>query len=163
MRILFDFIKDAMRKIDGYWIESAGHPIVIKGKFTPQQSIAIYSEDRGTKFEARVPVLIYGFYDFPVSYAYSTFGIDAPDELTIQVNAENLIKKAGEIPVIGTLLWVEQSDWLVINRAWIYNRFVGKYRLEFTCQRYHESVTTGKNGVYMQTQSGHTMELDDEE
>ena len=108
-------------------------------------------------------MVLYGFYDYPTTSSHTTFGIDAPDELEIQFNAEILCQKLGKFPAIGTLLWIEESKWLVINRAWIYNRFIGKYRIQLVCQRYHESITTGKNGIHMQTSSGHQILGEDEE
>ena len=164
MRAIFNFVKDALRKIDGYWIENAGHPITVKGVFksTGTGLDPLYREDREKTFETITPTLIYGFYNYPKTSVYSLFGIDAPDELTIQLNAGILCNKLGKIPEIGTLLNIEEADWIVINRGWIYNRFIGKYRIELTCQGYQESTTLGKNGISIQTSSKHTI-LDDEE
>lgn len=163
MRAIFDFLKDALRRIDGYWIESAGHPVTVKGVFRPDpnaQKDAIYREDRGKVFEKCVPVTLYGFYDYPSSSQCSMFGIDAPDELEVQVNAEIVSEKLGRVLEIGTLLSIESSDWLVINRSWIYNRFIGRYRLELACQRYQESVTTGP--IHMKTAKGNTIEVNND-
>jgi hypothetical protein len=150
MRIIFDFIKNVLRKVDGYWIESAGHPVTIKGYCKRDKTVEkLYLE--GTVFVAIPPVLIYAFYDYPKQQQLNTFGIDEPDEIGIQVNAKVAYSKLGLIPPIGTLLLVEDSDWLVVNRNYIYNRFIGKYRLNLTCRRYQESVTAGKNSIYMQS------------
>jgi hypothetical protein len=148
MRKFFDLIKTAAKAIDGFWIENAGHPIVVSGVFRPTNNNIdnIYCEDRDKIFES-MHVTIYGFYDYPTTSYCTTFGIDALNDLEVQLNAELLLKKLGKFPEIGTLLYIEQSNWLVINRSWVYNRFIGKYRISLICQRYQESVTTGKNGI----------------
>lgn len=147
MRAVFDFIKDTLRKIDGYWIESAGHPIVVKGVFKRDEAVEkLYREDRGTVFDTLPHVTFHGFYDYPTLPSLTCFGIDAPDEMEVQVNYDIVTSRLGKVPEIGTLLTIEQSDWMVINRSYIYNRFIGKYRLALLCARYQESVTTG-NGT----------------
>ena len=164
MRAIFDFIKNTLKKIDGYWIENAGHPIIVKGVLKPiSTKDPLYHDGRGEFVQIYPQVLIYGFYDYPKMRSIQMFGIDAPDELDVQFNAEILCAKLGKMPEIGTLLSLEQSDWIVINRTWVYNRFIGKYRIELECQRYQESITTaGKNGIHIKSSSGHHMELDEE-
>lgn len=157
MREIFNFLKDTLRKLDGYWIENAGHPIIVKGVFKANfDDKILYQEE----FEPCTPVLLYGFYDYPSEKQYSVFGIDAHDELELQVNAENLLRKMRKPIAIGTLLIIENDNWIVINRGWIYNRFIGKWRMNITCQRYQESVTT--EGIHIKTQSDHQAVMDEE-
>lgn len=151
MRVIFDFIKYVCRKIDGYWIESAGHPIIVKGVFTVREKDEVYF-GRLTNLSP-INIIIYGFYDYPTESQFSIFGIDSPEEMVVQINPETISEKL--VPAIGTLLNIESCDWLVVNRAYVHNRFIGKYRLALQCQRYQESVTTG---IHMKTSSGHTTE-----
>jgi hypothetical protein len=146
MRAIFDFIKDICIKIDGYWIESAGHPIIVKGVFTVREKDEIYF-GRWANLST-INITIYGFYDYPTESQFSIFGIDSPEEMVVQINPEIVSEKLDGIPPIGTLLNIEGCDWLVVNRGYTHNRFIGKYRLSLQCQRYVESVTTGKNGIH---------------
>lgn len=144
MRAIFNFIKDVCRAADGIWIESAGHPITVKGIFRRKKDDnELYIEDAGEFIQLYPEVLIYGFYDYPQLQQTSVFGIDAPDELEVQVNIAIVSDRLGGTPEIGTLLSIEDGDWIVINRSYIYNRFVGKYRLALNCARFQRSVTTG--------------------
>jgi hypothetical protein len=164
MRQLFDVVKGAIKKLDGYWIENAGHPIVIYGAIeidkAGEGAEKIYIEDK-YKFKNiySQPILIYGIYEYPSTPAMRAFGIDEPDELNIEVNCETLLEKLKMLPKIGTLLKVEEADWIVIGRNWVYNKFIGKKRLNLTCQRYQESTTSG---IHMKTVSGHTIEMNNE-
>lgn len=151
MRMIFDLLKNVARKLDGYWIDSAGHPIVIKGYFKARQTDGVYLGN-WVDFEAITPTLIYGFYDYPGASQVSMFGIDAPDEMEVEINTESVFYKLGLIIPIGTRMTIEDGEWIVINRRYVYNRFIGKYRLALTCVRYQESVTTGNNGVHVVTE-----------
>jgi hypothetical protein len=155
MRAIFDFIKDVCRKIDGYWIENAGHPILVKGVFTAREKDELHI-GKWADFSP-INAIIYGFYDYPAESQFSIFGIDSPEEMVVQINTEMASANMNGIPAIGTLLNIENCNWIVVNRGYVHNRFIGKYRLSLQCERYQESVTpTGKNGV-------HCSKIEDEE
>jgi len=145
MRAIFNFLKDVCRAVDGLWIESAGHPIIVKGIMHRKKpdTNALYIEDQRELTKIYPEVTIYGFYNYPQMQYFQMFGIDSPDELEVQVNNEIVTEKLSGLPVIGALLEIESDDWIVINRSYIYNRFVGKYRLALVCQRFQRSITTG--------------------
>lgn len=149
MRAIFDTIKGLLRKADGFWIDNAGFPIVVTGVLKPDTKVErLYLEDGCKVFNSQTPILLYGFYDYPSEGNYmNMFGIDAPDEMEIEFNEENVLKKLGMLPEIATVLRIEDATWTVIQRKRIYNRFIGRYRLSLTVTRYQESVTTGEGKV----------------
>ncbi len=145
MRVVFDVIKGLARKADGFWIDNAGFPIVVTGVLRKDPNVErLYLEESSKVFQSQEPVLLYGFYDYPDDKALNMFGIDSPEEMEIEVNEENVLKKLGKVPEIGTVLYIEDLNWTVIQRTRIYNRFIGRYRLKLTVMRYQEAYTTGE-------------------
>lgn len=149
MRKIIDLVKTSLKKIDGYWIESSGHPIIIYGEIQRQNENKdkFYFEDsEKITITYTEPILIYGIYEYPSrSGEYRIFGIDASDELSIEVNYDILLQKLKRMPKAGMLLKIEDENWIVVDCNWIYNKFIGKKRLQLICSRYAESVTSGVN------------------
>lgn len=143
MRKIVNLIKTSLKKLDGQWIESAGHPIFILGVIEYETTDPLYLEKVTHKHIYGSPILVYGIYEYSPTNAMTAFGIDEPDELNIEVNYDILIEKLKMLPKIGTLLKVEEENWVVANYNWVYDKFIGKKRLNLTCRRYQESATCG--------------------
>lgn len=139
MRAIFNFIKEAGIALDGLWINKGGHEITVIGTHRRQDP----------KF--------YAFYDMPKTSQCSYFGIDAPDEMEVQINRDVFLKNQDSFKLAGKLK-IEEGTWIITNKHWIYNRFLGKYRVGLICQEYHESMTTGIDPCYCDNTI-----LDDEE
>lgn len=126
MRAIFNFVKEAGITLDGLWIESGGHKITV------------------IDTQRREDPTFYAFYNMPKIGQCNIFGIDAPDEMEVEINRDVFLNNQDLFKLTGKLK-IEDGTWIITNRNWIYNRFLGKYRIGLMCQAYHESVTTGIN------------------
>lgn len=131
MRKIFDFIKEAIITLDDLWINNAGHEIKIT-EIPPIEGCNI---------------TIYGFYDIP-KIGNNNFGIDAPDKIEVQISMDTYLKHK-DIIKLGSKLKIEGAQWKIVHTTWIFNRFLGKYRLELVCSMFLEHKSPSENGVHM--------------
>lgn len=138
LRHIVDWVKDGAICLDGCFLDAVGHPVVFTGS-------VLERKDYTTNKERRYAMtMAYGTYELPTNTTQQIFGID------IEFNIQSLNRKLGRMPAIAEILFFEDSNWVIINKAYKHDRYLGKYRLILHCAMYHESTTNGetvcKNG-----------------
>ncbi len=140
MRKIFDFLKAAYVEVDRFWVNSAGWPVQVVGNVVSKESTnEIYVEDvpkQITYFGA--PTTIYGFYEKSTNSEFNAFGIDAPDEVYIELNLSEWESRpfSGK----GLLLSIEGEGYIVVNLKIDHDSFFGKSRVGLICQRFQDPV-----------------------
>ena len=139
MRKIVNWLKDAIKIADSLWIRSAGHEVRIFGN-------------------PRVPegTIFYGFYDWPKRSRF-LFGIDSPNEITVQVERTVLANVVGDL--VGKKVEIEDTTWQIVDYYFIRNSFLGKYRIALVCERFQK---VEKDGIQFKCPHGHHMEIKDE-
>jgi hypothetical protein len=131
-------------------IHQGGTPMEYYEVFIQFQTMdKLYLEDRG-KIWSNYPICLYGYYDpIPSQNMMGTFGIDAPDELMFQFNYQDVLKRIGHLPKIGSRIYTphKREHWVIIQRAVEEFKLWGQLRLQLMCQRFQESITTGEGRV----------------
>lgn len=109
----------------------------------------IYLEARNKLFSAH-PVQLWCNYE-PLSSqnVLNQFGIDAPDEISFELNYRSVLKSIGHPPKIGSRLFTPhlQENWVIIQRNLNEFKMWGALRLELVCQKFQEDVVTGDGKV----------------
>jgi hypothetical protein len=86
-----------------------------------------------------------GFYEVPFNPDSNSFGLDAPDQMEIELGFRMTLKKIGSLPAIGDLIYLpqHQSNWKITAKRQNDDAFRGLNRLILTVARYQESTTNG--------------------
>lgn len=136
---------------DSQLIEIAGSPIFYYEVFIQTHNTLdrLYREDRGKIFSNN-PIQLKGYYEpIPSQNFLNQFGVDAPDELKIQFNYNDVLKAIGHPPKVGSRIFtpLKSENWVVIQRNagdfFLYDQL----RLTLIVQRFQESVSTGEGRV----------------
>jgi hypothetical protein len=136
---------------DSQLIDIAGSPIFYYEVFIQTHNTLdrLYREDRGKIFSNN-PIQLKGYYEpIPSQNFINQFGIDAPDELKIQFNYNDVLKAIGHPPKVGSRIFtpLKSENWVVIQRNagdfFLYDQL----RLTLIVQRFQESVSTGEGRV----------------
>ena len=115
----------------------------------PEMIDPIYLEARNKLFSNN-PVQLWCTYE-PISSqnVLNQFGIDAPDEMTFELNYRSVLKNLGHPPKIGSRIFTPhlQENWVVVQRNLSEFKMWGVLRIELICQRFQEDVVTGDGKV----------------
>jgi hypothetical protein len=142
-----DFFRGVARFIDEKFVHYAGRPLVhyrlLPVSVKHDADGLYYPESTEKKWENK-PTFLRGFYEIPVSTATGQFGIDAPDEMLVELGFNDTVKALGKVPGIGDLfLDCNHDKWIVVQRSRKDDMVRGQNRLILTVCRFQESVTTG--------------------
>jgi len=112
-----------------------------------------YHEARG-KVWSQHPTELFGMYE-PIASLndLGSFGIDSPDEIVFELNYKAVLDALGHPPVIGSRIFTPhlREHWeLVQNSTGDYKNW-NVLRLQMTCKRFQESLTTGEGRVTQTT------------
>lgn len=143
---LFDLLRSVLCAIDDFFVQSTGRIVFHYSRLSGRPSSdQVYTEDRLQSFSS-TSTKLRGFYSIPLSSAITTFGIDTPDEMQLQLGFNSTVKKIGMIPQIGDLM-VDHANghWVITDRARKDDMFRGTNRLVLTLSRFQESATTEVN------------------
>ncbi len=136
---------------DSQLINISGSPVFYYEVFIQTHNTLdrLYREDRGKIFSNN-PIQLTGYYEpIPSQNYMNQFGIDAPDELKIQFNYNDVLNAIGHPPKVGSRLRtvVKDENWVIIQRNagdfFLYDQL----RLTLIVQRFQESTTTGEGRV----------------
>lgn len=152
-------LRKIKRWLDGLFIWLFGRRVLIQNVIIKdKKKDALYHEDREKEWES--PVELYSLYTLPdISEYQNMFGIDAPDEIALELNYADTIKRLGKIPTIGSKIITLDNgkrEWLIIQRNIQDHRIWGSGRLVLVLQMYCESVTTGKVEAHSSLESSTT-------
>lgn len=115
----------------------------------PEMIDPIYLEARNKLFSNN-PIQLWCTYE-PISSqnVLNQFGIDAPDEMTFELNYRSVLKNLGHPPKIGSRIFTPhlQENWVVVQRNLSEFKMWGVLRIELICQRFQEDVVTGDGKV----------------
>ena len=115
----------------------------------PDMIDPIYLEARNKLFSNN-PIQLWCTYE-PMSsqYVLNQFGIDAPDEVTFELNYRSVLRNLGHPPKIGSRIFTPhlQENWVVVQRNLSEFKMWGVLRIELLCQRFQEDVVTGDGKV----------------
>lgn len=120
MTNLGDLIRPVVRWLDGLYIKAFGR--------------RVHDIKQGFGFR--------GLFELPYSTGYQTFGIDSPDEIAIECSEQDVLKRYGRYPEIGSIFWVEGQKFQLVCRHRTDSRLLGTGRLVLTAAMYAESVTS---------------------
>lgn len=141
---------DLFNQWDEEAIERGGSPIFYyEVLIQPQTVDPLYLEDRGKLFSNN-PIQLWANYDpLPTQNYMNAFGIDAPDEVRLELNYRSVLKKIGHPPKIGSRIFTPhlRENWVIMQRNATEYKMWGVLRLELICSRFQESVTTGEGQV----------------
>jgi hypothetical protein len=139
-----------LNSFDAEAIQIGGSPIWYFELFIQPQTIdPLYREDRGKMWSVN-PVQLYGLYDPVASQNFQNmFGVDSPDEISIQFNYRQLLKTIGHPPKIGSRLLTPQKNenWVIVQRNVGEFFMWGELRMTIIAQRFQESITTGEGRI----------------
>lgn len=131
-------------------IQRGGSPIYYyEVIIRPEMIDPIYLEARNKLFSNN-PIQLWCTYDpIPSQNVLNQFGIDAPDEITFELNYRSVLKNLGHPPKIGSRLFTPhlQENWVVVQRNLNEFKMWGVLRIELICQRFQEDVVTGDGKV----------------
>jgi hypothetical protein len=131
-------------------IQRGGSPIYYyEVIIRPEMIDPIYLEARNKLFSNN-PIQLWCTYDpIPSQNVLNQFGIDAPDEMTFELNYRSVLKNLGHPPKIGSRLFTPhlQENWVVVQRNLNEFKMWGVLRIELICQRFQEDVVTGDGKV----------------
>jgi len=131
-------------------IQRGGSPIYYyEVIIRPEMIDPIYLEARNKLFSNN-PIQLWCTYDpIPSQNLLNQFGIDAPDEITFELNYRSVLKNLGHPPKIGSRLFTPhlQENWVVVQRNLNEFKMWGVLRIELICQRFQEDVVTGDGKV----------------
>lgn len=141
---------DLFNNWDQESIKRGGSPIFYyEVIIQPDMIDPIYLEARSKLFSNN-PVELWCNYD-PLSSQNSLnqFGIDAPDEMSFELNYRSVLKSIGHPPKIGSRLFTPhlKENWVIIQRNLNEFKMWGVLRIELICQRFQEDVVTGEGKV----------------
>jgi hypothetical protein len=115
----------------------------------PDMIDPIYLEARNKLFSNN-PIQLWCTYE-PMSSqnVLNQFGIDAPDEVTFELNYRSVLRSLGHPPKIGSRIFTPhlQENWVVVQRNLSEFKMWGVLRIELLCQRFQEDVVTGDGKV----------------
>jgi len=131
-------------------IQRGGSPIYYyEVIIRPEMIDPIYLEARNKLFSNN-PIQLWCNYE-PISSqnVLNQFGIDAPDEMTFELNYRSVLKNLGHPPKIGSRLFTPhlQENWVIVQRNLNEFKMWGVLRIELICQRFQEDVVTGDGKV----------------
>jgi len=115
----------------------------------PNMIDPIYLEARNKLFSS-CPVELWCNYDPLASQnSLNQFGIDAPDEMSFELNYKSVLKAVGHPPKIGSRLFTPhlRENWVIVQRNLNEFKMWGVFRIELICQRFQEDVVTGEGKV----------------
>jgi len=131
-------------------IQRGGSPIYYyEVIIRPEMIDPIYLEARNKLFSNN-PIQLWCNYE-PISSqnVLNQFGIDAPDEMTFELNYRSVLQNLGHPPKIGSRLFTPhlQENWVIVQRNLNEFKMWGVLRIELICQRFQEDVVTGDGKV----------------
>lgn len=109
----------------------------------------LYLEARDKLFST-IPIQLYGYYEPVPSQNYQmAFGIDSPEEVIFECNKETVWQAIGHPPKLGSRLFCphKNDNWIVIQKNTGEWKMWGELRIQFLCQKFQESITTGEGRV----------------
>lgn len=131
-------------------IRQGGSPILYYELIISPQTIdKQYLESRGKIFN-QFPIQLYCTYDPKYSQnLLNPFGIDSPDEISIEFNAQDMLTKIGHPPKIGSILKTPHLNefWEIIQRNTGEYKLWGVLRYTIIAKRFQESTTTGEGAI----------------
>lgn len=140
-----------INSFDSQLIEIAGSPIFYYEVFIQTHNTldTLYREDRGKIFSNN-PIQLRGYYEpIPSQNFMNQFGIDAPDEIQIMFNYNDVLRAIGHPPKVGSRIFtpMKSENWVVIQRNAGDFFLWDQLRLILIVQRFQESVTTGEGRI----------------
>lgn len=127
-----------------------GSPIFYHEVIIGQNMIdPLYNEARNKLFSNH-PVQLWCTYEpIPSQNMLNNFGIDAPDEITFELNYRAVLRAVGHPPKIGSRLFTPhlRENWEIIQRNLGEFKLWGALRLELICRRFQENLVTGDGKV----------------
>jgi len=152
-----------LNSFDSQLIDIAGSPIFYYEVFIQTNNTVdlLYREDRGKIFSNN-PIQLKGYYEpIPSQNFLNQFGIDAPDEMQIMLNYNDVLKAIGHPPKVGSRIFtpMKSENWVVIQRNAGDFFLWDQLRLILIVQRFQESTTTGEGRVSQATVQFNTSNL----
>jgi hypothetical protein len=102
------------------------------------------------KLYAPNPIQLYCFYEpSPVQADQGLYGIDATEEAVFEFNYRAFLDAVGHPPKIGSRIFSphKRENWVIVGRKDSEFKLWGQFRLQITCQKFQESVTSGEGKV----------------
>lgn len=131
-------------------IMSSGSPIYYYEVFIANSEIdPDYNEARGKVF-SNFPVEFWGLYDPVASQNFlNQFGLDSMNEIAIECNTNDLIKRIGHMPKIGSRIHTPHlgENWEIVQRNYAEFKLWGNMRTILICKQFQESITTSSGKV----------------
>jgi hypothetical protein len=128
-------------------IRQGGTPLFYFEVFIQLQTVdKLYLEDRG-KLWAPKGIELYGFYEPVEQQTPSTaFGLDAPDEVILELNYRAFLETVGHPPKRGSRVFTphRSENWVIVDTRLAEFKLWGAIRLQLICQKFQESTTTGE-------------------
>ena len=115
----------------------------------PQTVDPLYLEDRG-KHWCPNPIELWGIYEPKNSgNIQSLFGIDNLDEIVIEFNYRDVLKRIGHPPKIGSRIFTvhKRESWVIIQRNDTEFKLWGQMHIQLICQRFQESTTDNSTKI----------------
>lgn len=138
-----DYLRNAARTADELFIEGTGRELFYYKRLVSQTETDKVYDVRAQISWTNDPIVLRGFYETPMAASVQQFGIDATDEMDVELGYETTVKKVGSIPAPGDLLVTNKSEkWVVLTRRRKDDMLRGQNRLVLTVQRFQESATT---------------------
>jgi hypothetical protein len=142
--------KELLNEFDAEIIKINGTPILYYEYLADANTIdPLYWEARGAIF-SQVPVVLYAAYDPITSQNYQNmFGIDAPDNITFELNYQATVEAIGHMPQVGSRLFTPHrgENWEIIQRSAGDWKLWGQIRMILECVRFQESKTRGEGKI----------------
>lgn len=142
---LFNSIDQEITEIGGTPIYYYQVLIQINNTFDP-----LYMEDRGKLFSPN-PIKLFGYYNpIPSQNYMGSFGMDSlNDEISIEFNYRDVLKRIGHVPKLGSRLWTPhlREDWYVRIRNLGGFKLWAATKLTLICERFQESTTSNEGKV----------------
>jgi len=136
--------------IDAELVKIGGSPVYYYEVFIQMNTIdELYREDRG-KLYSNYPVELNAFYTPVTSQNIQTaFGIDALEEVELQLNYREVLNTLGHPPKVGARIFTphKRQNWIVVQRDIDDFRLWGELRLKLYCQPFQESLTQNEGAV----------------
>lgn len=142
--------KELFNLWDQELIRISGTPIFYFEVFIPTETIdPIYLESRNKIF-ATNPIKLYALYEpIPSQNSMGVFGIDAPDEMLLELNYSEVLSTLGHMPKIGSRILTPHlnENWKIVQNNLGEFKLWGAMRLQIMVQKFQESTTTGEGKV----------------
>lgn len=143
MRFLFNAFKKLYWLCDRLWVYTTGRCVCCYAAITS----SVYREKAVRRYSHK-PLYFYGLHQTINDGNCSAFGIDAPDDMILEIN----FREHKPIPSVGDLICFyndsTMGQWEVTSRSLPQYRYLGQSgRLELLCTRYAESTTNSESEI----------------